>query len=402
MRPRLPAFVMVVLALLLAAPSYAAPPDSDHRILVMLRAAPSHYRPDQSYGGSYSDELGASARMRIARRVAARHRLTVIENWPMPILGIDCFVMRTSPERSAGAVAVDVTTDKDVAWSQPIRLYQTQGAPPAYNDPLFAAQPAAKAWRLAELHAVATGRGVAVAVIDSGVDTQQPDLRGQISIDRDFTGHVPLRAEWHGTGVAGIIAARGGNGAGIVGIAPASRLLALRACWETGATTHAPTVCDSFSLAKALDFALNRGAPIINMSLSGPPDLLLQRLIEAGLARGRAIVAAVDPAAADGGFPASMTGVIAVSDRPVRGGRNPVYVAPGRDIPTTEPGSSWSIVNGSSYSAAHVSGLLALLREGQPADRPIELATAGGGLVNACLSLTRDHDARECLCNSAC
>lgn len=393
---------MLVLGLLLAMPVRAAPADPDHVILVMLRAGPAHYRPDQSYGGGYGDALGDSARRRIARRVASRHHLALIENWPMPILGIDCFVMRPLSDQSPDAAAEDVTKDQDVAWSQPLQLYHAQGVAKAYDDPLFAAQPAAKAWRLAELHGVATGKGVTVAVIDSGVDTRHLDLRGQIAIDRDFTGRLPLRAEWHGTGVAGVIAAKGGNDAGIVGVAPAAHLLALRACWQTGPAAQDATVCDSFSLAKALNFALDHNAPIINMSLSGPSDLLLERLIAAGIARGRMIVAAIDPAAVDGGFPASMAGVIAVSDRPVRTGRNPVYVAPGRDIPTTEPGSLWSMVNGSSYSAAHVSGLLALLREGQPSSRTFALATASGGLVNACLSLTRERGAHECVCGGGC
>ncbi|QJU59977.1 S8 family serine peptidase [Sphingomonas sp. AP4-R1] len=402
MRGKLPALVTVFLGLLVAIPVRAAPADPDHIILVMLRAGPVHYRPDQSYGGGYGDAIGASARRRTARQIASRHHLAVIENWPMPILGIDCFVMRTQPDRLPEDVAADVTKDRDVAWSQPIRLYHAQGVAKTYNDPLFPAQPAAKAWRLADLHGIATGKGVTIAVIDSGVDTRHLDLQGRIAIDHDFTGRLPLQAEWHGTGIAGVIAAKGGNGAGIVGVAPEARLLALRACWQIGPTARDATVCDSFSLAKALNFALDHNAPIINMSLSGPPDLLLERLIEAGLARGRTIVAAVDPAAADGGFPASMAGVIAVSDRSVHAGRNPVYIAPGRDIPTTEPGSLWSMVNGSSYSAAHVSGLLALLREGQPSSRSFALATAGGGVVNACLSLTRERVAHECLCDGGC
>jgi subtilisin family serine protease len=395
-------WAILALGFVLATAASAAPPDPDHTILVMVRAGATHYRPDQSYGGGYGDDLGTSARRRLARRIAGRHRLSLIDNWPMPILSIDCFVMRTPADQTPEQAAAEVTKDKDVAWSQPIRLYQAQGSAIAYDDPLFAAQPAAKAWRLAELHSLATGKGVTVAVIDSGVDVHHRDLQGQVAIDRDFTGHLPLKAEWHGTGVAGIIAAVGGNGAGIVGVAPGARLQALRACWQIGPTAHEATVCDSFSLAKALNFALDHGARIINMSLSGPSDQLLGRLIEAGLARGRMVVAATDPAVADGGFPASMAGVIAVSDKPVRIGRNPVYVAPGRDVPTTEPGSLWSIVNGSSYSAAHVSGLLALQREGQPAGRSFELATTDGGLVNACLSLARSRATHECPCASGC
>lgn len=404
MKRALQAFAMLLAGLVLAQPACAEPLDPDHAILVMLRAAPAHYRPDQGYGGGYDDAIGASARQRIARRIARRHHLSVIENWPMPMLGIDCFAMRIPPGGLPEAIAADVTSDKDVAWSQPIGRFHAQGASPApaaYDDPLFAAQPAAKAWHLAELHKLVTGKGVTIAVIDSGVDARHPDLQGQLAINRDFTGW-PLRAERHGTSVAGVIAARGGNKAGIVGVAPSARLQALRACWQTGSTERDTSVCDGFSLAKALAFALDHNARIINMSLSGPPDILLERLIGVGLTRGKAIVAATDPAATDGGFPASIPGVIAVSDRPVRIARNPVYVAPGRDIPTTEPGSTWSIVSGSSYSAAHVSGLLALLREGQPASRPLEIATTASGVVNSCLSLTRERGAHECLCDAAC
>ena len=74
------------------------------------------------------------------------------------------------------------------------------------------------------------------------------------------------------------------------------------------------------------------------------------------------VVAAVDPKAFDGGFPASHPGVVAVSDDVATSAPGAV-VAPGRDAPTTEPGGRFALVSGSSYAAAHVSGLFALLRE---------------------------------------
>ena len=75
-------------------------------------------------------------------------------------------------------------------------------------------------------------------------------------------------------------------------------------------------MCDTLSLAKALYFAIGHDAQVINLSLSGPPDPLLGRLIDVALARGIVVVGALDPNAADGGFPASHPGVVAVSDDP--------------------------------------------------------------------------------------
>src|SRR6202000_172368 len=107
------------------------------------------------------------------------------------------------------------------------------------------------------------------------------------------------------------VAARADNGIGIVGIAPEAQLYALRACWEVSASQ---TLCNSLSLAQALSFAVDRKADVINMSLSGPVDLLLGRLIDVALAHRQQVVAAVDARAAGGGFPAAHPGVIAVAD----------------------------------------------------------------------------------------
>ena len=101
-----------------------------------------------------------------------------------------------------------------------------------------------------------------------------------------------------------------GNGAGIAGVAPGVKLMALRACWETGAR---PARCNSLTLGKAINYALENGARIINLSLAGPADRLLQALLQAALARGVIVVAAADPRLPDGGFPAALPGVIGVA-----------------------------------------------------------------------------------------
>jgi subtilisin family serine protease len=158
--------------------------------------------------------------------------------------------------------------------------------------------------------------------------------------------------------VAGIVAARADNHVGIVGVAPQAELLALRGCWQSSA---ADTLCTSLSLALALHKAIESGAQIVNLSLSGPTDRLVQRLVETAQARGSLVVAAVDRREPRGGFPAGLANVLAVADDGPAG--STAMIAPGTDVPTTLPGSRWATVTGSSYAAAHVSGLLALLLE---------------------------------------
>lgn len=383
--------------------------DAAHQVLVLLRLPPDHFHPGSEYADSYGDGAGAAARRRVAQRVAATHGLKLVTSWPIPLVGVDCFVMSVPEGQSPDAVVANLAHDPAVASAEPMRIYRGQastepgaidparreaakdagqGTEATHNDPLYRAQPAAREWRLADLHAVSTGRNVRVAVIDSMVDASQPDLAGQIQTSQDFVlGHA-ASAEQHGTGVAGIIAGVADNRIGIAGVAPHARIMALRACWQEGSEG---AVCDTLSLAKALYFAIDHNAQVINLSLSGPADPLLGRLIDVALARGMVVVGASDPHAADGGFPASHPGVVAVSDDPSTTLPG-VFIAPGRDTPTTEPGGRFAFVSGSSYAAAHVSGLFALLKERNArATTPVSLVTQrpGGGAIDTCASLSR-------------
>jgi len=380
----------------------AAPAKPEQQILVMVRHPPDHYRPNGAYGGGYGDDLARSARERLARRIAQAHGLTLVDAWPMPMIGLDCFVMAVPAGRAAAAAAAEVSRDSNVQWAQPNATFETQGRPASHNDPLYPAQPVARQWRLAELHELASGRGVKVAVIDSGIEGRHPDLAGQLLVNRNFIAGRAPAFEQHGTGVAGIIAARADNGIGIAGVAPGARLLGLRACWQVGGGPAIRTSCDSFSLVKALYFATEQKADVINMSLSGPDDRLLEALLRTAMTRGAVIVAAFDPKRPRGGFPASMPGVVAVSDAIVAPSLGRVYTAPGRDVPTTQPGDRWFLVNGSSYAAAHVSGLVALLRQKRPsAALALVSARAGGGPIDACATLVRAARGCDCGCAQA-
>lgn len=366
-------------------PALAPAPATPTQVMVMLHIPPPHFRADASYAGAYRGDSGSAARRRLAKELAAAHGLTLVSDWPMPLLSIECYVMALPAGVDLATITRLLEADKRVAWAQPVAAFHAL----ASGDPLYPAQPGGARWKLDELHRTATGRAVTVAVIDSGVDDQHPDLLGQVALQKNFIDGKPYAAEAHGTAVAGIIAARADNGIGIRGVAPQARLLALRACGEVAGQA---AQCDSFSLGKALNFAIMRSPQVINMSLTGPPDRLLQRLLDVALGRGIAVVGAADPALADGGFPASWPGVFPV------GGE----VAPGRDIPTTLPGARYGLVSGSSFASAHVSGLLALLGELRPGTTPAQLRSMlqpGAVLaIDACAAMTQAAGSCVCTC----
>jgi subtilisin family serine protease len=396
--PALAAALILLFALPANAPA-SAPDASEREIMVMVPHPPEHFRPNSSYGGSYGDELARSARERLAHRIARKHGLTLVDNYPMPLIGVDCFIMAVPAGRSIEAAVQEVSNDTSVAWSQPVTMFKAQSAQAWHNDPLYAAQPTARQWQLADLHRVSTGRGIKVAVIDSAIDIHHPDLAGQILLNRNFVAGSDFPAELHGTEVAGIIAAKADNRLGVAGVAPGARLIGLRACWQKSPSA---TVCDSFSLAKALYFAIEDKADVINLSLGGPDDRLLRELLTVARSHGAAVVVAYDPSQPDGGFPASMPGVIAVSNAALAGLRRSVYTAPGRDVPTTLPGGRWYLVSGSSFAAAHVSGLVALIRGRDASAHPTLVSRGpGSGTIDACATVARLFADCNCSCSLA-
>ena len=182
-------------------------------------------------------------------------------------------------------------------------LLQQQKAVLTEGDP---AQYAVAKLRLPEAHTLARGANVTIAVIDSGIDIQHPELANTIAGSFDALGSKE-GPHFHGTGVAGAIAAH----ARLMGSAPAARILAIRAF---GAVSNGAE-STSFVILKALDYAASHGAQIVNMSFAGPKDALIERSIAAIAAKGIVMVAASGNAGAKSPplYPAANPSVIAVS-----------------------------------------------------------------------------------------
>lgn len=106
----------------------AGAPVADHEILVMLRLAPPHYRPNSGYSGDYGDGAARTARRRIALGIAHRNGFELVDGWPMPLVGVDCYVMRIPANIPIETAIAQVSKEPSVVWSEKMGVFRTEGA----------------------------------------------------------------------------------------------------------------------------------------------------------------------------------------------------------------------------------------------------------------------------------
>lgn len=356
----------------------SAHPDNERQLVVTIR----DIRPAlRSTPGSSARVYGAAPAYRstaYAQRVIAGlardYQLDRVTDWRIDLLDVHCVVFQARLGDERDGLVSRLTQDSRVESVQPMHTFRTHSRVGEYNDPYFPLQKGIEAMRVPLAHQWSRGRGISVAVIDTGVDLSHPELAGRIRLARNFVDSDArrFRADRHGTAVSGVIAALTDNGTGIIGVAPASQLFALKACWQVTAETA--SVCSTLTLAEAISFAVDQRVRVINLSLGGPSDPLLTRLLSEAVKRGIIVVAARAPdAAATQGFPLEVDGVIAVADAdepeapgngpPGNGSSGTLLAAPGREVLTLVPGQRYDYVSGASISAALVSGVVALLLE---------------------------------------
>ncbi|MEU6991419.1 type VII secretion-associated serine protease mycosin [Streptomyces sp. NPDC046465] len=240
---------------------------------------------------------------------------------------------------------------------------------------------------LDELWRQSRGKGVRVAVIDTGVDTKNPQLKAAVDasrgrnflpakngkgekVDRGKANGTTDRVG-HGTRVAGIIAARPAKGTGFVGLAPDATIIPITQNDAEGNGTAA-------TLAKAIDHAVDADADVINISQdtanAAEPAPELKRAVDRALDRRRVVVASAGNDGLGGNikktYPASYKGVLAVaaSDRNneraafSQSGDFVDVAAPGVDMISTVPGGGHCADSGTSFAAPYVAGLAALIK----------------------------------------
>ena len=344
----------------------------------------------------------ASTVRRDARAVADEYQLVEVDHWSIRSLSVYCFVFRVSDAARRADVLRALEQDERVESAQAMNLFETStGERVEYDDTYADLQHGLQALNVLDAHRASIGQGVRIAIVDSHTDRSHEDLRGRISRHRVFSDRRATIDSEHGTAVASVIGARANNARGMVGVAPGATLDVFVSCWRSGQGRFA--VCDTFTLLKALDAMLVEPPGILNMSLVGPHDPLLQRILERIADAGVIIVAANPADGVQPQFPASMPQVIAVgrSDRPANASppgtdTGESLFAPGDRILVAAPNNRYDFRTGSSLSAAHVSGIVALLLDvapGTSAGRIREVLFASQGhdaatvSVNACRAL---------------
>lgn len=374
------------------------------RALSTAGGAPYRYRKRYS--------IAATAR-RNANDVRDEFSLVEVDHWPIRSLSVYCFVYRVPPGEDRSTVIARLKSDARVESVQPLQEFETgTSAVVDYDDTYANLQHGLSILDVSGAHRISRGHGVRIAIIDSDADYKHEDLQGRLSKIADFVdGKARSNAE-HGTAVASVIGANANNAKGIVGIAPQATLELFVSCWA--GETPDKASCDSFTLAKALDTLLDDPPDVLNMSLTGPYDPLLARLLGTVQDAGVVIVAARPADVSDGNhFPASLENVIGVGNSEQRhrvaGGSKQLpqdIYAPGWQIMVAVPNDAYDFRSGSSLAAAHVSGTIALLLAVSP-DLPFSSVVSylrksqnaelqDTVSINACIVLQLADPSRAC------
>lgn len=273
--------------------------------------------------------------------------------WIRTSEAVDASQMDTSVTNvltAAGAADIDTNVAAD-------SVYTVQGVP----------------WNISKIEAPAawqnglTGRGVVVAVIDTGVRLSHPDLKDNIAGGYNVLNpsQPPLDAQGHGTHVAGIIAASNNN-FGVVGVAPNAKILAVKALDDTGYATNS-------QIAEAILWAAENGAQVINLSVgTASSSITLKRAVEYAFTKNITIVASSGNDGKKGiSYPAAYDNVISVGSSNFIDARSWFsnygnkldYVLPGERILSTYTYPEYVFQDGTSMAAPHAAGLAALAIE---------------------------------------
>jgi thermitase len=302
----------------------------------------------------YKDNASASA----VKSARAKANGTVMEKNNK--LGFEVVKVKGSVEETIEKLK----KDPNVEYAEPNYYLHATYTP---NDPYFSSRQygpqkiqAPQAWDITE------GSGAKIAIVDTGVQSNHPDLAGKVVGGWDFVDNdsTPQDGNGHGTHCAGIAAAVTNNSTGIAGTAPKASILAVRVLNNSGSGTWT-------AVANGITYAADQGADVISLSLGGTVgNSGLQQAVDYAWSKGSVVVAAAGNAGTTApNYPAYYSNAIAVASTDQNDNKSSFstygswvdVAAPGSSIYSTYPTSTYSSLSGTSMATPHVAGVAGLL-----------------------------------------
>jgi pentapeptide MXKDX repeat protein len=334
-------------------------------------------------------QVGSNVSRQALDNAMRRLGLSTIASQTVGLTGGTLLHLRLADGRAVADV-VRALEAENIGIAQPNYVYQLRQDAnlAARGNAGDASQYVVSKMRLGEAHRVATGSNVLVAVIDSAIDIKHPDLAGAVVEQFSAVGR-PKKPHVHGTGMVGAIAAH----SRLLGVAPKAKILAVQAF---SADSRQSPEATTRQIIAGLEWAIGKGARVINMSFAGPHDPMLQLAMKNAHAKNVVLIAAAGNAGPKSPplYPAADPHVIAVTATDqndqlfgqANQGPHVAVAAPGVDVTVPAPSDAYQVTTGTSVAAAHVSGVAALLVERHPsvdAATILEVLTASAKRLGA-------------------
>jgi len=323
-------------------------------------------------------EVSSNSTDQLKQALSAQYGVEVRELGSIELINARIWHLTLVRGQALATVLGQLLQDNRVISAQPNYVYTPvqgtgRGSPAAYSETALPASP---------VEALSTGGGVKVAIIDTCVDRNHTEIQGAVQSFFDATpsGSQACAAENHGTAVASLI---GGHDQ-IRGSAPGAELMEARAFTETDEEKE--VAATSREIALALDWSARQGARVANLSFVGPSDPLVERAVAAAYTKGIVLVGAAGNAGPSSAplYPAAYPEVIAVTatdaKRALYGaasrGSHISVSARGVDVIVAHVNNAYGTDSGTSFAAATVSGIAALLIKMRPRATPDEIRAA--------------------------
>lgn len=362
--------ISIVLSACVNTPIVSSLPEnfSETSVVVIIKDPRPARRKQSTVSTGYRSKLNYDVDpilTQASQEIANDYKLKISYAWPIRTLDVHCFVVETNDPATLIKL---LNSDSRVSYAQSLNSFSGSNSNPKGKK--FKSR--AKSTEVTDVYHSENqyGQGQRIAIIDTLADINHPDLIKSNITQWDLLGNSRgQKQERHGTAVLGLIAAQHSNGIGIDGAAPKAKVGLFRGCWQLSKDAIEAT-CDTVALSLALDAALRWNPDVINLSLTGPPDRLLEEFISRMINNGVIVVAAFDEKRGEKNrFPTKRPGVIFAYGQNQSTNPTPntdIVSISQKDAFTLQPGGNYDVLSGHSMAAPIVSSVIALFKESKP------------------------------------